>query len=111
MKRERSTRPHLPNCCGDGDNPSWARPLDDDRHLRTLFRRHIETPLWLSVPLLVAVLIVADEGYHADLFPAHVSTVWFGACWLVLGLLALPLEGCQYVGQPPHVHPRSAAGP
>jgi hypothetical protein len=61
--------------------------LDDDRHLRTLFRRHIETPLWLSVPLLVAVFIVADEGYHADLFPAHVSTVWFGAYWLVLGSL------------------------
>ncbi|MBO0882358.1 MAG: hypothetical protein J2P17_18885 [Mycobacterium sp.] len=62
--------------------------LDDDRHLRTLFRRHVGTPLWLSVPLLVAVFIVADEGYHADLlFPDHVSTVWFGAYWLVSGSL------------------------
>jgi hypothetical protein len=61
--------------------------LDDERHLRTLFRRHIETPLQLSVPLLVLVFIIANEGYHPDLFPAHVSTVWFGAYWLVLGSL------------------------
>jgi hypothetical protein len=61
--------------------------LDDEQHLRTLFRRHIETPLQLSVPLLVLVFIIANEGYHPDLFPAHVSTVWFGAYWLALGSL------------------------
>jgi hypothetical protein len=61
--------------------------LDNEQRLRTLFRRHIHIPLRLSVPLLVAVFIIADEGYHADLFPAHVSTVWFGAYWLVLGCL------------------------
>ena len=61
--------------------------LDDERQSRTLFRRHIETPLQLCVPLLVAVFIIADEGYHPDLFPAHVSTVWFGLYWLVLGVL------------------------
>ncbi len=61
--------------------------LDDERQLRTLFRRHIAIPLALTVPILVTVFIVADEGYHPDLFPAHVSTVWFGAYWLVLGFL------------------------
>jgi hypothetical protein len=65
--------------------------LDDERRLRGLFRRHIEIPLRLGVPLLVAVFIIADEGYHPDLFPAHVSTVWFGAYWLVLGALLIYL--------------------
>ena len=59
--------------------------LDDERQLRRLFRRHIKNTLWLGVPLLVAVFIIANEGYHPDLFPAHVSTIWFGAYWLVLG--------------------------
>lgn len=71
--------------------------LDDERSLRRLFRRRIEIPLWLGVPLLVAVFIVADEGYHPDLFPAHVSTVWFGAYWLVLGALLIYLFG--YAGR------------
>ncbi|ORA80926.1 hypothetical protein K3U93_13065 [Mycobacterium malmoense] len=65
--------------------------LDDERRLRGLFRRHIANPLALGVPLLVAVFIIADEGYHPDLFPAHVSTVWFGAYWLVLGALLVHL--------------------
>jgi hypothetical protein len=67
--------------------------LDDERQSRRIFRRHIATPLWLGVPLLVAVFVVADEGYHPDLFPAHVSTVWFGAYWLVLGALLTYLFG------------------
>jgi uncharacterized membrane protein len=67
--------------------------LDNERQLRRLFRRHIAIPLWLGVPLLVAVFIIADEGYHPDLFPAHVSTVWFGAYWLVLGCLLTYLFG------------------
>ncbi|BBZ14197.1 hypothetical protein [Mycobacterium branderi] len=71
--------------------------LGDTRALRILFRRHIETPLRLGIPLLVAVFIVADEGYHPDLFPAHVSTVWFGAYWLVLGALLIYLFG--YAGR------------
>lgn len=61
--------------------------LGDERELRGLFRRHIEIPLGLGIPLLVTVFIVADEGYHPDLFPAHVGTLWFGAYWLVLGAL------------------------
>lgn len=65
--------------------------LDDERQLRGLFRRHIERPLRLGIPLLLAVFIIADEGYHPDLFPAHVSTVWFGAYWLVLGALLIYL--------------------
>jgi hypothetical protein len=65
--------------------------LDDERQLRGLFRRHIEMPLRLGIPLLLAVFIIANEGYHPDLFPAHVSTVWFGAYWLVLGALLIYL--------------------
>ena len=67
--------------------------LGDARQSRRLFRRHIATPLWLGVPVLVAVFIIADEGYHPDLFPAHVSTVWFGAYWIVLGVLLVYLFG------------------
>lgn len=67
--------------------------LADERQLRGLFRRHIAIPLQLGVPLLVAVFFIADEGYHPDLFPAHVSTVWFGAYWLVLGCLLVYLFG------------------
>nr|WP_120312556.1 hypothetical protein [Mycobacterium mantenii] len=65
--------------------------LDDERQLRGLFRRHVKSPLLLGIPVLVLVFILADEGYHADLFPAHVSTVWFGAYWLVLGGLLVYL--------------------
>ncbi|MCV7399201.1 hypothetical protein H7K24_03410 [Mycobacterium fragae] len=65
--------------------------LDHERQLRSLFRRHIEMPLRLGIPLLLAVFIIADEGYHHDLFPAHVSTLWFGAYWLVLGALLIYL--------------------
>lgn len=65
--------------------------LGDERQLRGLIHRHIEMPLRLGIPLLVVVFIIADEGYHPDLFPAHVSTVWFGAYWLVLGALLIYL--------------------
>ncbi|GBE65942.1 hypothetical protein MFM001_24040 [Mycobacterium sp. MFM001] len=65
--------------------------LDHERQLRRLFRRHVEIPLRWGIPLLVAVFVIADEGYHPDLFPAHVSTVWFGAYWLVLGGLLIYL--------------------
>ncbi|EID15786.1 hypothetical protein MXEN_06223 [Mycobacterium xenopi RIVM700367] len=65
--------------------------LGDERQLRGLFRRQVEIPLLLGIPSLVAVFVIADEGYHPDLFPAHVSTVWFGAYWLVLGVLLIYL--------------------
>jgi hypothetical protein len=65
--------------------------LDDERQWRGLFRRHIEIPLLLGIPLLVVVFVIANERYHPDLFPAHVSTVWFGAYWLVLGALLIYL--------------------
>lgn len=61
--------------------------LDDERGSRTLFRRQVQIPLRLSIPVLIAVFFSADERYHADLFPAHVSTLWFGAYWMVLGVL------------------------
>jgi hypothetical protein len=67
--------------------------LGDENECRGIFRRHIATPLWLGVPVLVAVFIAADEGYHPDLFPAHVSTLWFGAYWIVLGVLLTYLFG------------------
>ncbi|UQX11883.1 hypothetical protein [Candidatus Mycobacterium methanotrophicum] len=68
--------------------------LDDERQSRRLFRRHIALPLSLGAPVSVAVVIVADEGYHPDLFPAHVSTAWFGADWTVLGILPVWLCAC-----------------
>ena len=67
--------------------------LGDEHQWRRLFRRHIATPLWLGIPVLVAVFIVADEGYHPDLFAAHVSTVWCGAYWILLGILLVYLFG------------------
>ncbi len=71
--------------------------LGDEHEWRRIFHRHIATPLWLGIPALVAVFFVADEGYHPDLFPAHVSTVWFGAYWIVLGILLVYLFG--YAGR------------
>jgi hypothetical protein len=67
--------------------------LGDQGQWRRIFRRHITTPLWLGVPVLVAVFIISNEGYHPDLFPAHVSTLWFGAYWIVLGVLLVYLFG------------------
>lgn len=67
--------------------------LGDHGQWRSIFRRHIKVALWLGIPVLVAVFIVADEGYHPDLFPAHVSTAWFGAYWIVLGILLVYLFG------------------
>lgn len=73
-----------------------ARLVDKDQ-LHALLHHHIETPLEFGVPLLVAVFIVGDEGYHPDMFPAHVRTVWLGAYWLVLGGLLIYLSG--YAGR------------
>ncbi|HEY1839194.1 MAG TPA: hypothetical protein VGG53_03040 [Mycobacterium sp.] len=67
--------------------------LGDQGQWRRIFSRHIRAALWLGVPVLVAVFIAADEGYHPDLFPAHVSTASFGAYWIVLGILLVYLFG------------------
>jgi hypothetical protein len=67
--------------------------LGNEYQWRRIFRRHIATPLWVGIPVLVTVFIVANEGYHPDLFPAHVSTLWFGAYWIVLGILLVYLFG------------------
>jgi hypothetical protein len=67
--------------------------LGDHGQWRRIFRRHITGPLWLGVPVLVVVFIAANERYHPDLFPAHVSTVLFGAYWIVLGALLVYLFG------------------
>ena len=66
--------------------------LTDKGQLRQLFRRHIDTSLWLGVPLLVAVFVIADEGYQPDLFPVHIGNrYWLGVYWLVLGGLLIYL--------------------
>jgi hypothetical protein len=67
--------------------------LGDHLEWRRIFRRQIEVPLWLGVPALVAVFFAAHEKYHPDLFPAHVSTLWFGTYWIVLGILLVYLFG------------------
>jgi hypothetical protein len=67
--------------------------LGDENEWRRIFRRHVATPLWLGVPVSVAVFIAAHEGYHPDLFPAHVRTNLFGAYWIVLGVLLTYLFG------------------
>jgi uncharacterized membrane protein len=67
--------------------------LTDEVRVQALLRRHVVAPVTLGVPLLVAVFVVTDEGYHADLFPAHVSNIWLGAYWLVLGGLLVYLLG------------------
>ena len=67
--------------------------LPDESRPRIRFRRHIENPLRIGVPLLVAVFIIADEDYHPDLFSAHVSNLWLGTYWTVLGGLLIYLLG------------------
>ena len=57
----------------------------NDSQAQGLFRRHTVTPVWLGVPLLVAVFIIADADYHPDLFPAHTGNLWLSTYWLVLG--------------------------
>lgn len=67
--------------------------LADSATLNALFNRDIARPLSLGVPLLVATFILADEHYHADLFLAHVSSVWLGLYWLVLGSILVYVLG------------------
>lgn len=65
--------------------------LNGEEQVRGLFRRQVETPVRIGIPLLVATFVVADEKYQADLFTAHVRTFWFGAYWLVLGAMLVYL--------------------
>jgi hypothetical protein len=67
--------------------------LGDHDQWRRIFLRHITIPFWVGVPILVAVFFAADERYHPDLFPAHVSTAWFATYWIVLGILLVYLFG------------------
>lgn len=64
---------------------------------RGLLRKYVARPVWLGVPLLVAVFVIADEGHHLDFFAAHVSDVWLGIYWFVLGGLLIYLLG--YAGR------------
>ncbi|GBE66121.1 hypothetical protein MFM001_25830 [Mycobacterium sp. MFM001] len=65
--------------------------LTDEEKVQGLLHRHVAGPIGLGVAILVSVFVIADERYHPDLFPAHVSTVWLGAYWLVLGSLLIYL--------------------
>jgi hypothetical protein len=67
--------------------------LAEEIHVRGLLRKYVARPVWLGVPLLVAVFLIADEGHHPDLFAAQVSDVWLGVYWLVLGGLLIYLLG------------------
>jgi hypothetical protein len=73
------------------------RRLVNETHERGLLRKYVARPVWLGIPLLVAVFVIADEGHHLDLFAAHVSDVWLGIYWLVLGGLLIYLLG--YAGR------------
>lgn len=65
--------------------------LVNETHERGLLRKYVARPLWLGLPLLVAVFVIADEGHHLDFFAAPVSDVWLGIYWLVLGGLLIYL--------------------
>lgn len=65
--------------------------LADEHQVRGFLRKHVAVPLQLGGLLLVAVFVVADEGYHPDLFRAHIGNLWLGAYWLVLGGLLIYL--------------------
>ncbi|OHV04594.1 hypothetical protein [Mycobacterium talmoniae] len=65
--------------------------LVNQTHLRGLLRKHVARPLWLGIPLLLAVFIIADESHHLDLFSAPVNDFWLEAYWLVLGGLLIYL--------------------
>lgn len=66
--------------------------LTEQHQVRRLFYRQVVTPALLGVLLLLLVFAAADEDYHPDLFPVHVSSVWLGAYWLVLGGLLIYLR-------------------
>ncbi|OBI49860.1 hypothetical protein A5707_15950 [Mycobacterium kyorinense] len=67
--------------------------LANETHVRGLLRKFVARPVWLVVPLLVAVFVIADEGHHPDMFAAPVTDVWLGVYWLVLGGLLIYLLG------------------
>lgn len=65
--------------------------LVSEAHERGLLRKYVARPVWIGIPLLVAVFIIADEGHHLDFFAAPVSNIWLGIYWLVLGGLLIYL--------------------
>lgn len=75
--------------------------LSGDEKVRGLFRRQVETPVRIGIPLLVATFVLADEKYQPNLFVARVRTFWFGAYWLVLGSMLVYLSLCAGRVLPP----------
>jgi hypothetical protein len=71
--------------------------LADQQRVGILFGRQVIQPVNLGVLLLMAIFVVADEGYHPDLFAAHVGNFWFGVYWVLLGGLLIYLFG--YAGR------------
>lgn len=71
--------------------------LTNETHVRELMRKHVGRALWVGVPVLIAVFVIADERHHPDLFAAPPSDFWLGAYWLVLGGLLIYL--LSYAGR------------
>ncbi|HET9875182.1 MAG TPA: hypothetical protein VFQ37_05380 [Mycobacterium sp.] len=67
--------------------------FSDEGHIRALFHRQVEVPVKVAVPVAMVLFVVADEEYHADLFPAHVTDIWLGAYWLLFCGLVIYLCG------------------
>lgn len=65
--------------------------LTNQNNVRGLLRKHVGRPLWIGVPLLVIVFVIADERHHPDLFAAPITDYWLGVYWLVMGGLLIYL--------------------
>lgn len=65
--------------------------LVNEKQVRGLLGKYVARPLWVGIPLLVTVFVIADESHHLDMFAAPVSDVWLGAYWAVLGGLLIYL--------------------
>ena len=71
--------------------------IADEGQARTLFHNHVLRPLRIGLLLQVVVFVVADLGYHRDLFSAAVNTGWLAAYWVLTGGLVIYLSG--YAGR------------
>lgn len=66
--------------------------LADEDQVRLLFRVYVRVPIRFGVLLLAAAFVIADEGYHEDLFAVANSDIWLTAYWLVTGSLLIYLS-------------------
>lgn len=71
--------------------------LTDQARVRPMFRRQVVVPAVLGAVLLVAVFVIADADFHADLFSHDGSNSWLAIYWVVFGALLTYLSG--YAGR------------